>query len=164
MIKVEEPVNGFLKVTDENYELDKYVIVERFLHIRERDAENDFRAYKYKVAETLQKQLNKYTQRALLLKEPYGDVTKAIHDIADELGVDLMTDKIWSLNTNIIEGTDICQNGIPHTNRSIVTVLNRYERELTRFQNELREAIKNERTELGRRVLINLADNLGVDL
>lgn len=42
-----------------------------------------------KVQETLQKQLNKYTERAILLKEPYGDVTKAILDIAEELGVEL---------------------------------------------------------------------------
>lgn len=41
------------------------------------------------VKKVLKKQLDKYTQRALLLKEPYGDVTEAIHDIANELGVDL---------------------------------------------------------------------------
>ena len=43
MIKVEEPVNGFLKVTDENYELDKYVIVERFLHNLDYDYVVDYK-------------------------------------------------------------------------------------------------------------------------
>ena len=41
------------------------------------------------VKKVLQKYLDKYTQRALVLKEPYGDVTEAIHDIARELSVDL---------------------------------------------------------------------------
>ena len=31
-----------------------------------------------------------------------------------------MTDKKWFLNTDVIEGTNICEEGIPHTNRSIV--------------------------------------------
>lgn len=31
MIEVSEPVEGFLKITDENYELDKWCIVDRFL-------------------------------------------------------------------------------------------------------------------------------------
>ena len=41
------------------------------------------------VKKVLQKYLDIYTKRALVLKEPYGDVTEAIHDIADELRVDL---------------------------------------------------------------------------
>ncbi len=41
------------------------------------------------VRKVLKKQLDYYRERALLLKEPYGDVTEAIHDIARELGVDL---------------------------------------------------------------------------
>ena len=41
------------------------------------------------VKKVLKKQLDYYTERALLLNRPYGDVTEAIHDIADELGVDL---------------------------------------------------------------------------
>ena len=91
-----------------------------------------------------------------------------------------MSDKKWFLNTDVIEGTDICEEGIPHTNRSIVTNLNRYESNLNelktknqrleqdrenlfKFKAELREAIKNERTDRGRNVLKQLADNLGVD-
>ncbi len=31
MMEVSEPVDGFLKITDENYELDKWCIVDRFL-------------------------------------------------------------------------------------------------------------------------------------
>ena len=31
MIEVSEPVEGFLKITDENYEIDKWIIVDRFL-------------------------------------------------------------------------------------------------------------------------------------
>lgn len=82
-----------------------------------------------------------------------------------------MTEKRWSLNTNIIEGTNICEKGIPHTNRSIVTHLNRYERELDelrrenkRFVETIKSAIENERTELGKSVLTQLADQLGVEL
>lgn len=41
------------------------------------------------VKKVLKKQLDYYTERALLLNQPYGDVTEAIHNIADELGVDL---------------------------------------------------------------------------
>lgn len=41
-----------------------------------------------RVKKVLKKQLDYYTERALLLKQPYGDVTEAIHNIADELGVD----------------------------------------------------------------------------
>lgn len=41
------------------------------------------------VKKVLKKYLNYYTERALLLKQPYDDVTEAIHNIADELGVDL---------------------------------------------------------------------------
>lgn len=92
-----------------------------------------------------------------------------------------MSDKKWFLNTDVIEGTDICEEGIPHTNRSIVTILNRYESDLNelktktqrleqdrenlfKFKAELREAIKNERTHLGHNALVNLASNLGVEL
>lgn len=42
-----------------------------------------------RVKTVLKKQLGYYTERALLLKQPYGDVTEAIQKIADELGVDL---------------------------------------------------------------------------
>ena len=41
------------------------------------------------VKKVLKKQLDYYTERAVLLNQPYGDVTEAIHDIARELGVDL---------------------------------------------------------------------------
>ena len=41
------------------------------------------------VKKVLKKQLDYYTERALLLNQQYGDVTEAIHKIADELGVDL---------------------------------------------------------------------------
>jgi hypothetical protein len=41
------------------------------------------------IKKVLKKQLDYYTERALLLNQPYGDVTEAIHDIANELGVDL---------------------------------------------------------------------------
>lgn len=41
------------------------------------------------VKKVLKKQLDYYTERVLLLNQPYGDVTEAIHNIADELGVDL---------------------------------------------------------------------------
>lgn len=44
------------------------------------------------VKKFLKKQLDYYTERALLLKEPCGDVTEAIHDIARELGIDLIND------------------------------------------------------------------------
>ena len=49
----------------------------------------DFMGFKMKLIEVLQKHLNRYTERAIRLKQPYGDVTEAIDDIADELGVDL---------------------------------------------------------------------------
>lgn len=56
----------------------------------------------------------------------------------------------WSLKEPVvIKGTDICQYGIPHTNRSIVTHLNRYERLLNyydkkekRIQNKIKNRIK----------------------
>ena len=52
----------------------------------------------------------------------------------------------WSLNTTTITGTDICEEGIPHTNRSIVNILNRYERELKQLQQENKQLQKdNER-------------------
>ena len=41
------------------------------------------------VKKVLKKQLDYYTERALLLNQPYGDVTEVIHDIANELGVNL---------------------------------------------------------------------------
>jgi len=41
------------------------------------------------VKKVLKKQLDYYIERVLLLNQPYGDVTEAIHNIADELGVDL---------------------------------------------------------------------------
>ena len=44
------------------------------------------------VKKVLKKQLNYYTERVLLLNQPDGDVTEAIHNIADELGVDLNDD------------------------------------------------------------------------
>lgn len=45
-----------------------------------------------RVKKVLKKQLDYYTERALLLNQPYGDVTETIHNIADELGVDLLND------------------------------------------------------------------------
>lgn len=53
----------------------------------------------------------------------------------------------WSLKEPIvIKGTDICQCGIPHTNRSIVTHLNRYERLLNHYdekEKRIQDKIKN---------------------
>lgn len=50
---------------------------------------NNLNEQQIQVKKVLKKQLDYYTERALLLNQPYGDVTEAIHDIADELGVDL---------------------------------------------------------------------------
>ena len=47
-----------------------------------------------------------------------------------------MTEKRWSFNGGVIVGTDICEEGIPHTNRSIVTHLNRYERKIRELEEE----------------------------
>lgn len=47
-----------------------------------------------------------------------------------------MTEKRWSFNSGVIVGTDICEEGIPHTNRSIVTNLNRYERKIRELEEE----------------------------
>ena len=55
---------------------------------RNQELSLDLQIYKQKVSIVLQNQLNKYFKRA---KEgyPQGDVTEAIHDIADRLGVEL---------------------------------------------------------------------------
>lgn len=50
---------------------------------------NELHEEKEQVRNVLKKYLDYYTERAVLLKEPYGDVTEVIHDIANELGVDL---------------------------------------------------------------------------
>ena len=47
-----------------------------------------------------------------------------------------MTEKRWSFSGGVIVGTDICEKGIPHTNRSIVTHLNRYERKIKELEEE----------------------------
>ena len=47
-----------------------------------------------------------------------------------------MTEKRWSYSGGVIVGTDICENGIPHTNRSVVTHLNKYEREIEKLKEE----------------------------
>lgn len=44
--------------------------------------------------------------------------------------------EIWSLNTDTIEPTNICEEGIPHTNRSVVTILNIFDREYSRLDIE----------------------------
>ena len=55
---------------------------------RNQELSLDLQIYEQKVSIVLQNQLNKYFKRA---KEgyPQGDVTEAIHDIADRLGVEL---------------------------------------------------------------------------
>lgn len=42
----------------------------------------------------------------------------------------------WSLNTDTIKTTNICEEGIPHTNRSVVNVLNIFDREYSRLKIE----------------------------
>ena len=53
------------------------------------DLLNELHEEKEQVRNVLKKYLDYYTERAVLLKEPYADVTEVIHDIAKELGVDL---------------------------------------------------------------------------
>ena len=55
----------------------------------------------------------------------------------------LKTTKRWSFNGGVIVGTDICEEGIPHTNRSIVTHLNMYERKIRELEEE-NEQLKKE--------------------
>lgn len=43
MMEVSEPAEGFLKITDENYELDKWCIVDRFLRNLDYDLIVDFK-------------------------------------------------------------------------------------------------------------------------
>lgn len=50
--------------------------------------------------------------------------------------MEYMTEKRWSFSGGVIVGTDICEKGIPHTNRSIVTHLNRYERKIKELEEE----------------------------
>lgn len=98
-------------------------------------------------------------KQLLIGNYPRGGKTIGLHHIGNR----------WSLNTDIIKGTNICEEGIPHTNRSIVNRLNRYERELKKAHEEtfwikstIKEAVLSERTDLGSSVLRNLAENLGI--
>ena len=43
MMEVSEPVEGFLKITDENYEIDKWIIVDQFLKNLDYDFIVDFK-------------------------------------------------------------------------------------------------------------------------
>lgn len=71
------------------FDAEKFVDLLNEQHERIHQLQDENYGLKKQVKKVLKKQLDKYTQRALLLKEPYGDVTEAIHDIAGELGVDL---------------------------------------------------------------------------
>ena len=53
-----------------------------------------------------------------------------------------MIEKRWSFSGGVIVGTDICEKGIPHTNRSIVTHLNRYERKIKELEEENKQLKK----------------------
>lgn len=58
----------------------------RYYHKRQVDYNIE---YKQRVKDVLQKYCDKYYKRAILLKQPNGDVTEVLHTIAKELGVDL---------------------------------------------------------------------------
>ena len=72
-------------------------------------------------------------------------------------GKDRMTEKRWSYSGGVIVGTDICENGIPHTNRSVVTHLNKYEREIEKLKEE-NEQLKKELFEVEKDYLIETTD------
>lgn len=55
----------------------------------------------------------------------------------------------WSFSGEGVIGTDICEEGIPHTKRSVVTHLNRYEKEIK----ELKK--KNKQLEHNNTILID---------
>lgn len=75
-----------------------------------------------------------------------------------------MTDIHWGIiDKEEPRGQSVTLNGIPCTARTCVTELNRLTKENQRFRITLQEAIKNERNDMGRNVLKQLADNLGVD-
>lgn len=60
-------------------------------------------------------------------------------------------------------GQTVTLNGVPCTARTCCTMLNRYANENQKFVSTLKESIKHERTDMGRNVLKQLADNLGVE-
>ena len=74
-----------------------------------------------------------------------------------------MTDKRYDvINEAEPRGQSVTDNGIPCTARTCVTRLNILTEENERFKFILQEAIRTERTNIGKNVLKQLADNLGV--
>ena len=75
----------------------------------------------------------KYTSKEIVDRLNEQDVR--IKELESENKM-LKTTKRWSFNGGVIVGTDICEEGIPHTNRSIVTHLNMYERKIRELEEE----------------------------